>query len=182
MPILEYRGRLPVLGRRVFLAPTAYLSGDVEVGDDVSFWFHTVARGDVNFIRIGEGTNVQDGAVLHVSHETFPLVIGRRVVVGHGAVLHGCTIEDEALIGIGARILDGAVVEKGAQVGAGALVPPGKRVPAGTLVMGVPARPVRQLSEDEREAIRENARHYVELKDEYLEVLRGSEVKGDDEA
>lgn len=173
MPIIEYRGRLPRLGQRVFVAPTAYLSGDVEVGDDVSFWFHTVARGDVNFIRIGEGTNVQDGAVLHVSHETHPLVIGKRVVIGHGAVVHGCTIEDEALIGIGATILDGAVVERGAQVGAGALVAPGKRIPAGTLVLGAPARRVRDLTAEEREAIRDNARRYMSLKDEYLETLQG---------
>ncbi len=169
MPILEYRGRRPSLGQRVFLAPTAYLSGDVQVGDDVSFWFHTVARGDVNFIRIGEGSNIQDGAVLHVSHQTHPLVIGRRVVIGHGAIVHGCTIEDEALIGIGARVLDGAVVEAGAQVGAGALVAPGKCVAAGTLVVGIPARPIRELSEEDREAIRDNARRYIRLKDEYLE-------------
>ena len=173
MPILEYRGRKPILGQRVFLAPSAYLSGDIQVGDDVSFWFHTVARGDVNYIRIGEGTNVQDGAVLHVSHRTYPLIIGRRVVIGHGAVVHGCTVEDEALIGIGARVLDGAVVESGAQVGAGAVVAPGKRVPAGSLVLGVPARPVRPLTEAEREAIRDNARRYIRLKDEYLEALQG---------
>lgn len=153
------------------VAPTAYLTGDVTVGDDVSFWFHTVARGDVNYIRIGAGTNVQDGAVLHVSHETHPLVIGERVVIGHSAVVHGCTIEDGALIGIGARVLDGAVVEAGAQVGAGAVVAPGKRVPAGQLVLGIPARVARPLTEAESDAIRDNAVRYMKLKDEYLKIL-----------
>jgi carbonic anhydrase/acetyltransferase-like protein (isoleucine patch superfamily) len=149
------------------VAPSAVITGDVELGDDVSFWFHTVARGDVNWIRIGERTNVQDGSVLHVTHETHPLEIGRGVVVGHQVVLHGCTIEDGALIGIGARVLDGAVVERGAQVGAGALVTPGHRVPAGWLALGTPARPVRPLDEAERETIREIARRYVDLKERY---------------
>src|SRR5258708_27531736 len=119
MSIHSYQGRWPSLGARVFLAPGAHLVGDVTLGDDVSFWFHTAARGDVNFIRIGARTNIQDGTVLHVSYLTHPLVIGEGVVVGHQAVLHGCTVEDGALIGIGARVLDGAVVEQGAQIGAG---------------------------------------------------------------
>jgi len=161
---------VPRLGRRVFLAPTAVVTGDVELGDDVSFWFHTVARGDVNWIRIGPRTNVQDAAVLHVTHETHPLVLGAGVVVAHAAVLHGCTIEDGALIGIGARVLDGAVVERGAQVGAGAVVTPGHRVPAGHLALGIPARVVRPLSAEETAAIGAIAERYVVLKDRYREV------------
>jgi carbonic anhydrase/acetyltransferase-like protein (isoleucine patch superfamily) len=171
MPIYRYRDTRPRLGRRVLLTPTSVLTGDVEVGDDVSFWFHTVARGDVNFIRLGDGTNVQDGAVLHVNHDTHPLVIGRRVVIGHGAVVHGCTVEDGALIGIGARVLDGAIVEAGAQIGAGAVVAPGKRIAAGHLALGVPARVVRPLSDEERTAIGDNAERYMRLKDEYLRIL-----------
>lgn len=171
MPIYPYEGRTPRLGARVFLAPSAFVAGDVELGDDVSFWFNTAARGDVNWIRVGAATNVQDGAVLHVSHERHPLVLGAGVVVGHAAVLHGCTVEDGALIGIGARVLDGAVVEAGAQVGAGALVAPGKRVPAGQLVMGIPARVVRPLSEEERRAIGETRDRYVALKERYREAL-----------
>lgn len=162
---------MPRLGRGVFLAPGAQVVGDVELGDDVSFWFQTAARGDVNSIRIGSGTNIQDGTVLHVTHVTHPLVIGQRVVVGHSAMLHGCTIEDGALIGIGARVLDGAVVETGAQVAAGALVAPGKRIPAGMLAMGVPARPVRELSAEERATIGEIADRYIALKNEYIEIL-----------
>lgn len=167
MPAQPFGTTAPRVGQRVFLAPTAFVTGDVELGDDVSFWFHTVARGDVNWIRIGERTNVQDGSVLHVTHETHPLVIGREVVVGHQVVLHGCTIEDGALIGIGARVLDGAVVEQGAQVGAGAVVTPGHRIPAGYLALGVPARAVRPLDEAERRTIREIAERYVDLKEHY---------------
>ncbi len=167
MPLISYREKTPRLGLRVFLAPDAVVIGDVEIGDDSSLWFHTVARGDVHFIRIGSETNIQDGCVLHVSDGTHPLIIGSRVVVGHGAVVHGCTVEDGALIGIGACILDGAVVEAGAQVAAGAVVAPGKRVPAGHLVMGVPARVVRPLTPEEKVAIEDNARRYVELKETY---------------
>ena len=170
MPIYPFRGVTPKLGRRVFLAPSAEVVGDVVLGDDVSLWFQTAARGDVNSICIGAGTNIQDGAILHVTHQTHPLVIGEGVVVGHGAVLHGCTIEAGALIGIGARVLDGAVVEAGAQVAAGALVAPGKRVPTGYLTMGVPAEPVRKLTTEQRRQIGEIAERYRALKNEYIEI------------
>jgi carbonic anhydrase/acetyltransferase-like protein (isoleucine patch superfamily) len=172
LPLHAYEGVLPRLGARVFLARGAHLVGDVEVGDDASFWFHTVARGDVHWIRVGARTNVQDGAVLHVTHQRHPLTIGAGVVIGHQAVVHGCTVEDGALVGIGARVLDGAVVEAGAQVGAGAVVAPGTRVPAGHLVLGVPAKVVRPLSDEERRAIGEIAERYVKLKDRYLEADR----------
>ncbi|HLF56103.1 MAG TPA: gamma carbonic anhydrase family protein [Thermoanaerobaculia bacterium] len=174
MPIHSYQGKLPRLGERVFLAPGAHLAGDVEVGDDSSFWFHTAARGDVNSILIGARTNVQDGTMLHVVHETHPLAIGSDVVIGHSCAIHGCTIEDRCLIGIGARVLDGAVVESGAQIGAGALVPPGLRIASGMLALGVPAKVVRPLSDGERERIVDIARRYVGVKDDYLaEIGRG---------
>jgi len=171
MPIYPYRGKEPKLGRRVFLAPSAHVTGDVELGDDVSLWFHTAARGDVHWIKIGAGSNVQDGSILHVSHGTHPLDVGAGVVIGHGAVVHGCTIEDGALIGIGARVLDGAVVERGAQVGAGAVVAPGTRVPAGHLVLGIPARVARPLRDDERRNIEDVRDRYLELKNEYIRQL-----------
>lgn len=171
MPLVPFRDRWPQPGERVFLAPGAFVTGDVTLGDDVSFWFHTAARGDVNFIRIGARTNVQDGTVLHVNHERFPLVIGAGVVIGHSAVVHGCTIEDGALIGIGARVLDGAVVERGAQVGAGALVAPGHRIPAGHLALGTPARVVRPLREEETRQIAAIAERYAALKEEYRTIL-----------
>ncbi len=181
MPLFPYDQDVPQLGDRVFIAPTAVVVGRVTVGDDASFWFHTAARGDVNWIRIGARSNIQDGTVLHVTYERHPLVIGEDVVVGHSAVLHGCTVEDGALIGIGARVLDGAVVERGAQVGAGAVVAPGFRVPAGKLALGIPARVKRALSDDERREIRAIADRYVRLKEEYrrrLENLSGEESAG----
>ena len=167
MPLESYRGVAPRVGERVFVAPTAWVVGDVELGDDVSLWFNTAARGDVHSMRLGARTNVQDGAVLHVTHERFPLRLGDDVVVGHGAILHGCTVEDGALVGIGARVLDGAVVERGAQVGAGAVVAPGARVTAGHLALGVPARVARPLRPEECAEIRAIAARYVGIKDEY---------------
>ena len=178
MPTYGYQGKEPRLGKRVFIAPGAVVTGDIELGDDVSIWFHSVARGDVHYIRIGAETNIQDGCVLHVSHLTHPLHIGRRVVIGHAAVLHGCTVEDGALIGIGARVLDGAVIEAGAQVAAGALVAPGKRVPAGHLVMGVPAKVVRPLTAEEQAAIVANCERYLQVKEEYLRRLYGASGSG----
>ncbi len=171
MPVYPYNEVRPRLGERVFIAPGAVIAGDVEAGDDCSFWFHTVARGDVHRIRIGARTNIQDGSVLHVTHKTHPLTLGDEVVVGHSAVVHGCTIEDGALIGIGARVLDGAVVERGAQIGAGAVVAPEQRIPAHHLALGVPARVARPLSEEQRALIPEIAARYVRLKDQYLEML-----------
>lgn len=171
LPIHPYLDRSPSLGARVFLAPSAHLAGDVEVGDDSSFWFHTAARGDVHWIRVGARTSVQDGTILHVTHERYPLSIGADVVIAHGCLIHGCTLEDGCLIGIGARVLDGALVESGAQVGAGAVVTPGFRVPAGHLALGVPAKVARPLSERERATIREIAARYVRVKNDYLESI-----------
>lgn len=174
VPTHSYRGVTPRLGERVFLAPDSHLVGDVTVGDDCSFWFGTAARGDVHRIRIGARTNVQDGTVLHVTYRTHPLEIADDVVIGHSCMVHGCTVEEGALIGIGARVLDGAVIERGAQVGAGAVVTPGTRIPAGQLALGVPARVVRPLSDEEKETIRAIVERYVGLKDEYLAAGLGS--------
>lgn len=171
MPVHPFRDQQPRLGKNVFLAPSAVLTGDIWVGDDVSFWFHTVARGDVHFIRIGARTNIQDGTVLHVSAGDHPLEIGENVVIGHSAMVHGCVVEDGALIGIGARVLDGAVIERGAQIGAGAVVTPGTRVPAGHLALGIPARVTRPLSAEEQQNILNISDRYVALKDEYLGEL-----------
>jgi len=166
--IMPYRGVLPKLGERVYVAPTASLIGDMTAGDDCSFWFNVTARGDVNYIRIGEGTNIQDGSVLHVTSEKFPLFIGSGVTVGHAVVLHGCEIADGCLIGIGARVLDGAIVESGSLVGAGAVVAPGMRIPEGHLALGVPARVIRPLKDEEFGLIHRTAERYIELKNEYL--------------
>jgi carbonic anhydrase/acetyltransferase-like protein (isoleucine patch superfamily) len=160
----------PVFGRDVFLAPSATVLGDVSSGDDVSFWFGVVARGDVNWIRVGSGTNLQDGSKLHVTTNKFPLVIGDRVSVGHGAMVHGCTIGDDCLIGIGAIVLDGANIGSGSIIGAGALVPEGAMIPDGHLALGIPAKVVRPVSEEEKHRIRSTAEHYIKLKNSYLKM------------
>ena len=176
MPVYSYEGMSPHLGDGTWMAPDAVVVGDVTTGENVSFWFQTVTRGDVNRITIGAETNVQDGAVLHVTHETHPLEIGDRVVIGHSAVVHGCSIGSGALIGIGARVLDGAVVEAGAQVGAGAVVTPGSRVPSGHLVLGTPARVARALSDEERRLIGEICDRYLALKQSYAAGLSSGEM------
>jgi carbonic anhydrase/acetyltransferase-like protein (isoleucine patch superfamily) len=156
-------GRTPRVDPDTWIDPSAQVIGDVTIEAGASVWPGAVLRGDQdNYVRLGKNSNVQDGAVLHVTPE-HPCVVGDRVTIGHRAVVHACTVKDDARIGIGAVVLNGAVVEEGAQVGAGALVPPGKVVPAGWLVMGVPAKPVREMSTAEREDIRRNAVEYVEL-------------------
>lgn len=171
MPLLPFHGVSPRLGARCFVAPSAVVAGDVEMGDEVSIWFGAVVRGDVNWIRIGAGSNVQDTSVLHVTYERHPLSIGRDVVIGHAAVVHGCTLGDGCLVGIGARVLDGAVVEPGAQVGAGAVVAPGTRIPSGQLALGVPARIARPLSDGERDEIVAIAARYRGLAARYRDIL-----------
>jgi len=174
MNIRPYRNTLPRLAARVYVDPAGLVIGDVELGDDASIWPFAVARGDVHYVRIGARTNVQDGAVLHVTHDGeytpggFPLIIGDDVTIGHGAIVHACTVEDACLIGMNATVLDGAVVHRHSMIGAGAVVSPGKVVGEGELWVGNPARKVRMLSDVEIERLYYSARHYVKLKDEYL--------------
>jgi carbonic anhydrase/acetyltransferase-like protein (isoleucine patch superfamily) len=175
MNIRPFQTIHPTLGARAYVDPAATVIGDVHLGDDASLWPGTVVRGDVNHIRIGARTNLQDGCVVHVTHEGpftrpggFPCLIGDDVTVGHGAIIHACTIEDAVLIGMGAVVLDGVVVKKHGFVGAGAVVSPGKTVGEGELWLGNPARCVRQLGEREIEQLYYSAQHYVKLKDRYL--------------
>ncbi|MCD9032760.1 gamma carbonic anhydrase family protein [Luteimonas sp. Y-2-2-4F] len=175
MPLRPYRDRLPELGARVYIDPAATVIGDVALGDDVSVWPGVVVRGDVNFVRIGARTSVQDGTVIHVSHDGphaklggFATVVGEDVTIGHKAILHACTVGDAALIGMGAIVLDGARIGARAMIGAGALVPPGKVVGEGELWVGNPARKVRMLTDAQIEGLYYSAAHYVRLKDEYL--------------
>ncbi len=165
--LLAFGGKTPRIDPSVFLATGCVVVGDVEVGPGSSIWFGAVVRGDVNFIRIGARTNIQDQAVVHVTGGTHPTVIGDDVTIGHQAVLHGCTVKDRCLIGIGAIVLDGAVVGEEAMVGAGALVPPGMVVPARALVMGAPARVKRTLGDAEVDGLRASAAHYVEYARRY---------------
>ena len=174
MPLQGYRNKHPQLGQSCYVAASAELIGDVVVGDDCSFWPQVVVRGDVNTIRIGARSNIQDGSVLHVTHDHVeqpgghPLLIGNEVTVGHKTILHGCTIGNRVLIGMGAIVLDGAILEEETLLGAGALVPPNKRLEGGYLWLGQPVRRVRALSEQERTRLAYAAAHYVRLKDDYL--------------
>ena len=169
-----YRSVFPQLGHAVFVDPSAQLVGDIELQEDASIWPLVAARGDVNHIRIGARSNIQDGAVLHVTRkgpgnpEGYPLLIGADVTVGHKAMLHGCTIGNRVLIGMGAIVLDGAVIEDDVFVAAGALVAPGKRLQSGYLYRGAPAVQARPLTAEELQFLPQSARNYVILKNEYL--------------
>jgi len=168
MSVVQFDGKKPRLGDKVFIADTARVIGDVEIGNDCSIWFGAVLRGDMHFIRIGSRTNIQDNTVIHVTTGTHPTVIAEEVTIGHGAIVHGCTVKRGALIGMGSRILDGAVVGESALIGAGALVSEGMHIPPRTLAIGVPARVKRELTEEEVQRLEFSWRHYVEYKDKYL--------------
>lgn len=159
--LLSYQNHHPRLAEQVFVEETARVIGDVQVGRQSSIWFYVVVRGDVNHIRIGERTNIQDGSVVHVTHDTHPTHIGHGVTVGHHVTLHGCTVEDFVLVGIGARVLDGACIGSEAMVAAGSVVAPGTQIPAGTLARGIPAKPVRNLTPAEIQHLHTSADNYV---------------------
>lgn len=158
--IFPYLDLNPKLDDTVYLAPGSKIIGDVTIGEHSSIWFNTVVRGDVNYITIGKMTNVQDLSMLHVTKDTHPLIIGDNVTIGHSVTLHGCTLKNNCFIGMGATILDGAVVEENSMVAAGALVKQNFIVPYGKLVAGVPAKVVRDLSEDEIANIQASAERY----------------------
>jgi len=174
MPLSPYLEKTPVLGARVFVHASSQIIGNVSIGNDSSIWCNTVLRGDVNHIVIGQGTNVQDFAMGHVSHKTqdkpdgSPLVIGDYVTVGHSVILHGCTIGNECLIGIGSIILDDVVIPDHVMIGAGSLVPPGKTLESGMLYVGHPVKAIRALAPAEISYLRYSAEHYVELKNNYI--------------
>ncbi|MGZ5008252.1 MAG: gamma carbonic anhydrase family protein [Methylobacter sp.] len=177
MAIRHFKNKQPKIGKSVFIDDSAVVIGDVTLGDDVSIWPTTVLRGDVERIAIGDGTNVQDGSVLHVTHagkytgQGYPLTIGKGVTIGHRAVVHACTVGDYCLVGIGAIIMDGAVLEDYVMLGAGSLVPPGKKLESGYLYVGVPARQARPLNESEKEFLEYSSQQYIHLKNEYLNNL-----------
>lgn len=173
--IRSFKGIAPSLGERVYIDPQSAVIGDVSLGDDVSVWPMAVIRGDVNKIHIGSACSIQDGAILHVTHDGpytaggKPLILGHGITVGHKAVLHGCTIEDYCLIGMGALVLDAVHVEHHVMIAAGSIVSPGKRLESGYLYLGNPARAVRTLTEKEIEQLEYSAQHYIRLKNYYLE-------------
>ncbi len=157
-----YKGKFPNISTSATIFPGVKIIGDVAIGKNSSIWFNSVIRGDVHYIKIGDYTNIQDLSMLHVTNGKFPLNIGNYVTVGHSAKIHGCTIEDYTLIGIGAILLDGSYIEKNSLVAAGAVVREGFRVPSGKLVAGVPAKIIRDLTDEEIDYFRISAEHYAE--------------------
>lgn len=160
---------MPQIGHDAFIAPGAKIIGDVEIGDEASIWFNCVLRGDVHSIRVGAGTNIQDGTVVHVTHEQFGTTIGNNILIGHSCLIHGCILEDGCFIGMQATLMDGVVVESGAMVAAGALVTPGKRVPRGQLWAGRPARFLRDMTDEEMANIPVAVANYAKLAQSYLQ-------------
>lgn len=162
-----YKGIVPKIDPTAFIEETAVVIGDVMIGSECSVWFNAVIRGDVHYIRIGNRTNVQDLSMLHVTHDTYPLTIGDEVTIGHHVVLHGCTIRNRVLVGMGAIIMDGAIIGEECIVGAGSLVTERTDVPPSSLIIGSPARVKRPLTEQERNWIRESAANYVQYASQY---------------
>lgn len=178
--IFPYEGMIPEFDETVFIASGAKLIGDVKLGSYASVWYNTVIRGDVNYIRIGEKTNIQDCSMLHVTNAVYPLNIGNKVTVGHSVTLHGCTIEDLTLIGMGAIVLDGAIVETNSMVAAGTVVRPGFVVPSGKLVAGVPGKVIRDLTDKEIEEFEISAERYKKYMEITLKSLKTYPKSGRD--
>lgn len=166
--VRTFRGIAPTIAPSAFVEETAVVIGDVVVGPDSSIWFHAVIRGDVHYIRIGHRTNIQDLCLLHVSHHTHPLTLGDDITVGHRVVLHGCTIHDRVLVGMGAIIMDGVVIEENCVIGAGALITEGVHIPPKSLVLGSPAKVKRLLTEDEMQWIKRSAANYMHYAQQYV--------------
>lgn len=172
--ILPYMGKKPKIAAGVFVAPGAVVIGDVEIGEGSSVWFGCIIRGDVCPVRIGRNTNIQDGTVIHVTRNTGPTHIGNGITIGHSALLHACTLEDDCFIGMNATVMDDAVVESGGMLAAGALLAPTKRLPKGELWAGNPAKLFRPMRDSEKEFIPVSAQNYCKLAAEYLRDMQGN--------
>lgn len=169
--ILSYKDKTPEIHKSVFIAKTAVIIGDVKIKKESSVWFNAVIRGDVNFIRIGEGTNIQDGCILHVTHNKYPLRIGSGITIGHNAVVHGCTIKDNILIGMGSVLLDNSVINSNSIIAAGALVKENTIVPEGVLFAGLPGKIVRKLTKNEIRNIKKSAGNYIKYALNYKKII-----------
>jgi carbonic anhydrase/acetyltransferase-like protein (isoleucine patch superfamily) len=165
--LISVNNKTPKLGKRVFVADSAYVIGNVEIGDDSSIWFNAVVRSEVEYVKIGSGTSIQDCCVLHTDFD-HEVIIGDKVTVGHGAVIHGCEVESNCIIGIGARVLNGAKVGEWCIVGSGAVVTENSEIPPYSLALGIPARVVRSITEEDKKRIAEGALEYIKLKNLYL--------------
>ena len=166
--IKQFERIKPKLGRDVYISESAAVIGDVILGNEVNIWFGAVLRGDMHYIKVGSRSNIQDNAVVHVTTTVSPTIIGSNVTVGHGAIIHGCTIEDNCMIGMGSVVMDDAVVGEGSLIGAGALVPPNMKIPPKSLVVGMPGKIVREVSDEEFQMIIDRPQEYIDLAAQYL--------------
>ena len=165
--ILEFNNKKPIIAKSSFIAQNTNIIGDVKIGKQTSIWFGTTIRADMNYIHIGDRTNIQDNSIVHVTTKIAPTVIGNGVTIGHGAIIHGCTIENNCLIGMGSIIMDEAIIKEGSMIAAGAIVTPKTIVPKNTLMLGTPAKPIRKLSNDEYSEILDRAQHYIDFSEKY---------------
>lgn len=166
--IKKFQNKSPILGSNVYISDTATVIGDVTLNDEVNIWFGAVLRGDMHFIKIGSRTNIQDNAVVHVTTNVSPTNIGNRVTIGHSAIIHGCEIKDDCMIGMGAIVMDDAVIGSGSLIGAGSLVPPNMEVPEKSLVVGVPGKIIRKITDEEYKMIIDRPQEYIDLANIYL--------------
>ena len=174
MALIEFEGNVPRVDSSCFIAPDAWIIGDVEIGSDSSVFFYSVLRGDIQPIRIGSRTNIQEHSLIHTSHGMSPVIIGDDVTVGHRAILHGCKVGNNSLIGMGETVLDNAIIGEDSIIGAHSLVTKGTIIPPRSMVVGTPAKVVRSLTAEERSSLKESANHYVELANKYLHLLPAS--------
>ena len=165
--IRKYKNKKPIIAESSFIAENTSIIGDVIIGEESSIWFGTTIRGDMNYIHIGSRTNIQDNSIVHVTTDIAPTIIGDGVTIGHGAIIHGCTIENDCLIGMGSIIMDEAIVKQGSMIAAGAIITPKTIVPENTLMVGIPAKPIRKLTKDEYDEIIERAQHYIDFSNNY---------------
>lgn len=174
MSVIPYNGITPVVNQSAFIAPNAWLTGDVEVAAEASIFFGVTLRGDLMPIRIGKCSNLQEGVIVHTTHDHLPTIVEDYVTIGHGAILHGCTIKSNCIIGMGATILDGATIEKNCMVGANSLVTTKSEFPEGSLILGSPAKVKRPLTEKEIAGLRDSAERYIKVSRNYLEHFQGN--------
>ncbi len=166
--IIKYKDKIPVISKTCFIANSTNIIGDVKIGSETNVWFGTTIRADMHYIRIGKRTNIQDNSIIHVTTDIAPTIIGNGITIGHGAIIHGCTIKDNCLIGMGSIIMDEVVINEGSMIAAGALIPPRTIVPKNTLMVGSPAKPIRKLRTIEKNEIFERAQHYIDLANDYI--------------
>lgn len=165
--IKKFRGKYPLIPKSCYYSESVDIIGDVELGEEVNIWFGTVIRGDMNYIKVGDRTNIQDNCTIHVTTDIAPTIIGSGVTIGHNAIIHGCTIEDNCLIGMGSIIMDEAIIGEGSLIGSGSVIPPNLIIPPRSLVIGLPAKVVRKVSSHESEEIKKRSQQYIDLANEY---------------